>query len=48
MSEVISVQQQIPSLSVKALYNNFFLLHDFFHKITKIKATNSQFFDLQI
>ncbi len=36
------------SVSFSNLFNHFFLLHDFFHKLTKTKAQNSQFFDLQI
>lgn len=30
------------------MFNNYFLLHDFFHKLTKVKASGPQFFDLQI
>lgn len=47
MTEQQSVQVQ-PSLSFKNQYNHFFLVHDFFHKITKTKAHNSDYFDLQI
>jgi hypothetical protein len=36
------------SLSMGHLFNHFFLLHDFFHKLTKTKARDSHFFDLQI
>ena len=36
------------SLSLTHLYKHFFLLHDFFHKLTKQSASNSDFFDLQI
>ena len=36
------------SLSFGNLYNHFFLIHDFLHKITKVKGNNAQFFDLQI
>lgn len=46
MTEAAVLQPQ--SLSFKHLYNHFFLLHDFFHKITKSKANNSDYFDLQI
>ena len=36
------------SLSFTNHYKHFLLLHDFLFKITKTKATNSDFFDLQI
>ena len=42
------VNQKTPSLSFGKLYHHFFLLHDFFHKLTKTKATSSEYFDLQI
>lgn len=38
----------LPSLSFKNLYKHFFLIHDFFHKITKTKAPNADYFDLQL
>ena len=34
-------------LSVKGLFNNFFLLHDFFYRLSKMKATSPEFFDMQ-
>jgi hypothetical protein len=43
-----SPPKQPASLSFGHLFNHFFLLHDFFHKLTKTKAQTSQFFDLQI
>lgn len=46
MTEAVPPQPQ--SLSFKHLYNHFFLLHDFFHKITKTKAKNADYFDLQV
>ena len=36
------------SLSMTNLYNHFFLLHDFFHRLSRTKANSSDFFDLQI
>jgi len=35
------------SLSFKKQYTHFFLLHDFFHKMTKTKPTNPAFMNLQ-
>ena len=36
------------SLSYKNHYHHFLLLHDFLFKLTKTKATDSDYFDLQI
>ena len=38
----------VPTLSFKHLFNHFFLLHDFFHRITKSKSKSATYFDLQI
>ena len=51
MSEDKSLEQKKSgsgSLTFKQLYNHFFLLHDFFHRMTKTKTKKSAFFDLQI
>lgn len=49
MAESSSATADAPaSLSVKHLFNHFFLLHDFFHKITKTRGSNADYFDLQI
>lgn len=50
-AEVISpeaAKKGASSLSFGNLYNHFFLIHDFLHKVTKVKGNNAQFFDLQI
>jgi hypothetical protein len=49
MAESESPVRQAPSsLSLTHLFNHFFLLHDFFHKITKTRGNNADYFDLQI
>ena len=50
---IINSYYSIPSLMSESLswsnhYNHFFLLHDFFHRLSRTKARNSDYFDLQI
>ena len=44
----INLQIMTDSLSMSNLYHHFFLLHDFFHRLSRTKATSADFFDLQI
>ena len=41
-------QKKDYNLSLRNHYKHFLLLHDFLFKITKTKATNADYFDLQI
>jgi ubiquinone biosynthesis protein Coq4 len=41
-------QKPVPKLPFKYFFNHFFLLHDFFHRITKSKSKSASYFDLQI
>jgi len=35
------------TLSTKNLFYHFFLLHDFFQRLTKVKPNSTKYFDMQ-